>query len=153
MEYDCGAYKNILSNKVKSRLDSAISDFRITGVQSRFIFYILTHYKKAPVFQRDIENAYRIGRSTATGVLNLMEKNGLIVRQSVDTDARLKSLIPTKKAEELNERVREILKETDSILTRGLSDENIALFKEVAKKMILNLEEFEDSHKHGCRIE
>ena len=82
-----------------------------------------------------------------------MEKNGLIVRQSVDTDARLKSLIPTKKAEELNERVREILKETDSILTRGLSDENIALFKEVAKKMILNLEELEDSHKHGCRIE
>ena len=34
-----------------------------------------------PVFQRDIEKEFTIRRSTATELLKLMEKNGLITRQ------------------------------------------------------------------------
>ena len=141
MEKDCGAYIHILSNRLKARLNSAIQNQGITGVQSRFIFYILNHSKDGPVFQRDLENVFGIGRSTATGVLNLMEKNGIIVRESVSTDGRLKSLVPTKKAEELDAKVRESFRETDRILTKGLSEEDILKFKEVAQIMTENLEE------------
>lgn len=50
MEKDCGALINILSHKVKKRLDATLQDIGITGVQSRVIFYILSHYQEQPFF-------------------------------------------------------------------------------------------------------
>ena len=69
MEKDCGAWINLLSHKVKARLDAAFQNLGITGVQSWIICYILKHYPDGPVFQRDIESAFGLSRSTATGIL------------------------------------------------------------------------------------
>ena len=104
MEKDCGAWINLLSHRVKARLDAAFQNLGITGVQSRVIYYILAHCKEGPVYQRDIENAFSLSRSTATGILQLLEKNGIILRESVSNDARLKSLVPTRRAFELTAR-------------------------------------------------
>ena len=95
MEKDCGAWINLLSHKVKARLNAMLQDLGITAVQSRVIYYILVHCQDGPVFQRDIENVFGLSRSTATGILQLLEKNGIIRRESVASDARLKSLVPT----------------------------------------------------------
>ena len=103
MEKDCGAWINLLSHKVKARLNAMLQDLGITAVQSRVIYYILAHYEEGPVFQRDIERVFGLSRSTATGILQLMEKNGIIRRESVARDARLKSLVPTERAFELAE--------------------------------------------------
>ena len=65
MEKDCGAWINLLSHKVKARLDAAFQYLGITGVQSRVIYYILAHSKEGPVFQRDVESAFGLSRSTA----------------------------------------------------------------------------------------
>lgn len=81
MEKDCGAWINILAHKVKKRLDATLQDIGITGVQSRVIYYILNHYEDGPVFQKDIENVFGLSRSTATGILQLLEKNGIILRE------------------------------------------------------------------------
>ena len=80
-------------------------------------------------------------RSTATGILQLMEKNGLILRENVASDARLKSLIPTKKAEQLDAQIGELLRQTERRLTQGLSDEQLALFRDSATRMSANLDE------------
>ena len=122
MEKDCGAWINLLSHKVKARLDAAFQDLGITGVQSWIICYILKHYPDGPVFQRDIESAFGLSRSTATGILQLLERNGIILKESVANDARLKSLIPTQRAVELDASVHACLAETDRQLTKGLSD-------------------------------
>ena len=50
MEKDCGAWINLLSHKIRKRLDAAFQDMGITGVQSRVIYYILVHSKEGPVF-------------------------------------------------------------------------------------------------------
>ncbi|MBS1413228.1 MAG: MarR family transcriptional regulator [Christensenellaceae bacterium] len=143
MEKDCGAWINILAHKVKKRLDATLQDIGITGVQSRVIYYILNHYEDGPVFQKDIENVFGLSRSTATGILQLLEKNGIILRESVDNDARLKSLVPTRRAVELDAEVCNCLRETDRMLTRGLSGGQIQLFKETAAQMLNNLDEWE----------
>ena len=93
-----------------------------------------------PVFQRDVESAFGMSRSTATGILQLMEKNGLILRESVASDARLKSLVPTDKAAHLDAQIGESLRQTEQRLTQGLSDEQIALFLETVAHMSENLE-------------
>ncbi|HJC58267.1 MAG TPA: MarR family transcriptional regulator [Candidatus Eisenbergiella intestinipullorum] len=149
MEKDCGAWINLLSHKVKARLDAAFQYLGITGVQSRVIYYILAHSKEGPVFQRDVESAFGLSRSTATGILQLLEKNGIIIRESVESDARLKSLVPTRKAFELTAQVGECLKETDRRLTRGLSAGQILLFREMAAQMLRNLDDW-DRETCGC---
>ncbi len=144
MEKDCGAWINLLSHRVKARMDAKFQDLGITGVQSRVIFYILKHCEDGPVFQRDLESAFRLSRSTATGILQLLERNGIIRRESVESDARLKSLVPTQRASELDEQVRACLRETDRMLTRGISDGQLQLFKETAAQMLHNLDEWND---------
>lgn len=52
MKRDCGIWINILSHKLKQRMNAALSDLGITGVQSRVMHYILEHYKEGPVFQK-----------------------------------------------------------------------------------------------------
>ena len=83
MEKDCGAWINLLSHKFKAKLDATFQDFGITGVQSRILYYIQFHCQRGPVFQRDIESAFGMSRSTATGILQLLEKNGMIRKESV----------------------------------------------------------------------
>ena len=51
------------------------------------------------IIRKDIEEEFQIRKSTVTGILQLMEKNGFIYRESVEKDARLKRIVPTKKAE------------------------------------------------------
>ena len=79
MERDCGAWINLLSHKVKKRLNATLADLGITGVQSRIMHYIVVHCENGPVFQRDVEEAFGLSRSTATGILQLLEKNGVSV--------------------------------------------------------------------------
>ena len=142
MEKDCGAWINLLSHKVKARLNAMMQDLGITAVQSRVIYDILVHCQEGPVFQRDIENVFGLSRSTATGILQQLEKNGIIRRESYPNDARLKSLVPTQHAVELDAQVLAGLKETDRMLTRGLSDGQVQLFKETAAQMLRNLNDW-----------
>ena len=88
MEKDCGMWINILSRKIKKRMNANMQDLGLTGMQSRVMHYILVKYAAEPVFQRDVEGAFGLSRSTATGILQLMEKNGLILRESAANDAR-----------------------------------------------------------------
>lgn len=141
MEKDCGAWINILSRKLKQRMNANMQDLGLTGVQSRVMHYILLKYADVPVFQRDVESTFGLSRSTATGILQLMEKNGLILRESVESDARLKSLIPTEKAASLDAQIGEYLRQTEQKLTSGLSNAQIALFQESAARMYANLKD------------
>ena len=109
-------------------------------VYKRQIHYILVKCAQGPVYQRDVEGALSMSRSTATGILQLMEKNGLIQRKNVESDARLKSLIPTEKAIRLDAEVGECLRRTERHLTEGLSNAQLAAFMETAALMSANLD-------------
>lgn len=143
MEKDCGAWINLLSRMVKKRLNTTLQGLGITAIQSRVIFYILDHYQQQPVFQRDIESAFQLSRSTATGILQQLEKKGILRRESVASDARLKSLVPTEQAAELGCQVCACLRQTEQVLTRGLSDGQVQLFRETLAAMADNLQQAE----------
>ena len=95
MEKDCGAQINLLSRMLKRRLNVTLQGLGITAIQSRVMFYIMDHCLEGPVFQRDVEQAFSLSRSTATGILQQLEEKGLLRRESVPSDARLKNLVPT----------------------------------------------------------
>lgn len=140
MDKDCGMWINVLFHKLRKYNNANMQSLGITGVQSRVMHYILVKCVEGPVFQRDVERAFGFSRSTATGILQLMEKNGLILRESVHNDARLKSLVPTEKAAHLDAQIGESLRRTEQRLTRGLSSAQLTLFLQTAAHMSANLD-------------
>ena len=75
---ELGRLIHILSNKIKRRSDyyNISQDTDLTSVQQQILRFILLESKHAPVFQRDLEEAFQIRRSTITGIIKLIEQNG-----------------------------------------------------------------------------
>lgn len=122
---------------------------RQTGMHGYLIRYLYENQER-DVFQRDIEKAFSISRSMVTVTLQLMEKNGLIRRESVAQDARLKRIVLTQKAKDLHRQIEADIMAFESNLARGISEEEQEVFLRVAKKMQENLRE--DLAKQGISI-
>lgn len=121
-----------VANIIRREIDNAVGKRNIeklTGMQGRLIGY-LCHNGEKEIFQRDIEAEFSIRRSTATNILQTMEKHGLIKRAPVEYDARLKRILPTDIAvtrhkifeEEINRVENQVLngitkKEADTLLS------------------------------------
>ena len=130
-----------ISNLFKREVDKAIADRGIeelTGMQS-FVIGYLARNSQRDVFQRDIEKEFSIRRSTATAMLQLLEKNGYITRVVDSDDARLKKIILTEKALERHKIISQEIDKTEERLYRGLSKEEILTFFKVAEKLKENL--------------
>ncbi|WP_370784450.1 MarR family winged helix-turn-helix transcriptional regulator [Ruminococcus callidus] len=120
-----------------------------TGMHGYLLRYLYENQER-DVFQRDIEKAFSISRSSVTVTLQLMEKNGLIRRDSVVQDARLKRIVLTQKAKDLHRQIEADILAFESNLARGISEEEQEVFLRVAKKMQENLRE--DLAKQGISI-
>ena len=86
--------RSMENSPVKKEMDN------VTGMHGYIIGYLKSRGSE-DVFQRDVEQRFSMRRSTATAILQLMEKNGLIIRSAVDYDARLKRIQLTEKAERM----------------------------------------------------
>ena len=112
----------------------------VTFMQGRMIEFLHANQDKE-IFQRDIEQNFEIRRPTASKLLQSMEKRGLIKRQGVDYDARLKQVILTEKAIQLHAKMVETVRVFESNLIKGLTEEELSLFFDVIDKVKRNLSE------------
>lgn len=113
------------------------------GVHGWAIKYFHDHRDK-DIYQRDFEEKFAIRRSTATQFLKTMEKNGLIKRESVDSDARLKKIILTDRAEDILKFIEDDIKKREKLMREGISEKELNTFFNVSKKIISNLEDRND---------
>lgn len=98
-----GRLIQMLSHQMKRKncIVTMIDGDSLTVMQKHILKFILLETLHREIYQKDIEEEFQIRKSTVTGILQLMEKNGFIYRESVEKDARLKRIVPTKKAEAL----------------------------------------------------
>lgn len=80
----------------------------LTIMHGRILGY-LKYNQDRDVFQKDIEEAFNITRSSVTGVVKLMEQKGYIRRESVAGDARLKKLCLTQLGDQVCERSFQVI--------------------------------------------
>lgn len=132
-------YVSKLSNKLRRKLDMLSSRKEFSGSQGRTLHFLLAQTED--VFQKDIEEEYSIRPSTATELLKQMEANGLIRREPVAYDNRLKKIVLTDKALMYKRQVVEDLTSLEETLTKGISEEDMEVFFEVIEKMMDNLSE------------
>jgi len=131
-----------LHNLVRRRIDSMPSDNDegiITGMQGFVIGYLFKH-KEEEVFQRDIEAAFLIRRSTATGILKLMEEKGLIERKPVPSDARLKKLTLTAKGIGHHQNFLAEMDRLEICATKGLTEAEVETFLTTLIRIKHNIE-------------
>lgn len=126
-----------LSNQLRRRLDAFSAKSGVSGSQGRVLHFILA--QPEDVYQRDIEQEFSMRPPSATELLKLMEKNGLIRRESAAQDARLKKIIVTEKAALLVGQVFPDLEALERDLTRGISPEHLDIFFQVIGQMSKNL--------------
>lgn len=139
---DIGFLIKIVSNLIKRKVESYLSNKHsicLTSFQGKIAGYLYLN-KEKDIFQKDLEEAFSVRRSTITEVLKLMEKNQLIEKQSVEKDARLKKIVLTQKAVELHFKIKEDLKEIEKMIKKDISNEELEVFINVLNKIRKNIE-------------
>lgn len=117
-----------LNNKLRRLLDSnpiECGGQLITGMQCGILGYLTFQDDSNEIFQKNIEEEFQIRRSTATGILQLMEKNSLIKREPVEYDARLKKIVLTKEGKMTREQAERRVRLIEEKLTNNLTPEEI----------------------------
>lgn len=128
-----------LDNMIGRIVKLLIEKNGITQMQSWIINYLYDHPDE-DVFQKDLESQFRIARSTATGILKLMEKKELLRREPVPSDARLKRLVLTEKGIGKKLAIIRSLDEIETLLKDQISQDELDTFFSVIHQMKRNIE-------------
>ncbi len=112
-----------------------------SATQMFIMDYILNHQNKN-IYQRDLEEILHLRRATVSGVLQTMEKHGLVERVLCEEDVRCKKIILKEKAKIMFDARREEFYKMEKIIKKGLSEEEIKLFCHIIKSMQNNINEY-----------
>ena len=136
---EVGRKIEMLSRQIRRKVDESISSQDLTAKQAMILLVIYDLSKVKDVYAKDIEDAFDMRRATVTGILQLMEKNGIIVREENNIDGRLKSIRLTQKAINLRLKMKKNIQKVESNLLSDLSKEEIETFLKIMEKMSHNL--------------
>jgi DNA-binding MarR family transcriptional regulator len=114
--------------------------YGLTGMQYAIVSYIAKESAERDVFQKDLEQKFDIRKSTVTGILNTMERDGLLLRETVPYDARLRKMILTDKALQAKKNSEQVIDTVENQLSKGLTEEEIATFLTILEKISKNAE-------------
>lgn len=131
-----------LNNILKRQMDEDTE--KIAGgttMIQRWVLGYLSHNDDHDIYQKELEKNLNIGKSTLTEVLNVMEKNNMVERQSSTEDARCKKIILTDKSRKFHKVIESSIMNTEDKLVEGLTQEDIDNFMRIIHKMIDNMQD------------
>ena len=113
-------------------------------------FWVLRYLQEhdgEKVYQKDLEAEFKIRRSTISKMVDLMEQKGLLVRESVGADARLKSLSLTELAREVLKTVFQGVQEMENEVRDAFTADEYQTLKDLLEKLGNTLESREASQQ------
>ena len=137
---ETGKMINKISHRLRRRSQAVQKTVGISEAQGRILDYILVEGARRPVYTKDIEKEFDLRSSTVTGALSALETEGLIARVPDERDGRLKKLVFTPKADGIRAALQGEIEETEKRMLQGISEEEKAVFLELAERMLKNLE-------------
>ena len=85
---EIGMLHNLLRRQMACMTKKSANSANVTGMQAMIVHHLILREKEGDLFQKDIESAFQMRRSTATGILQLMEQHGILRREPVAHDGR-----------------------------------------------------------------
>lgn len=110
----------------------------ITLTQIQIIEHIIES-KGKDIYQRDLEDILNLRRATVSGVLQTMEKNGLVERVSYLEDSRVKKIILKSKAYDLFSYNKQKLDLLEQEVLKDISEDDLEIFSRILNKMKNNI--------------
>ena len=131
-----------LDNRIRRYVQRSVTQYEmeaVSGTNGRIVRFLSEH-ADCDVYQKDLESEFGITRSTASRVLRLMEQKGLVERQSVPHDARLKKLLLTERSRKLVQQMCQTGTTVDTRLLSGFSPQEVQTLYGFLDRMFQNLE-------------
>ena len=114
------------------------SNYQLTPVQIVIIKYLVKN-KNNIVYQKDIEKKLGLRKSTISGILNTMIKNGIITRTESTTDLRSKEIRLSDKGLELDKKIKKKAIEFENLLQNNIDPKDLEIFYKVTNQIQKNL--------------
>ena len=123
----------------RERMDFRLSRYEVTPAQTHLLLYLQDHGGAAD--QRAVTEFLKVKPSTANGILDRLEEKGMVTRSVSGRDARRRLIALTEKGREQLEGFRRQCGEGESLMVRGLSQEEVGALRSLLARVIQNLEE------------
>ena len=135
---------SIENKKIDSLIERKIisynknSNYQLTPVQIVIIKYLVKN-KNNIVYQKDIEKKLGLRKSTISGILSTMIKNGIITRTESTTDLRSKEIRLSDKGLELDKKIKKKAIEFENLLQNNIDPKDLEIFYKVTNQIQKNL--------------
>lgn len=113
--------------------------YHLTPVQIVVIKHLINN-KDSVVYQKDIEKKLGLRKSTVSGILGTMIKNGIITRTDSTNDLRSKEIRLTETGYKLDKAMKKKAFEFEKLLQSNINKEDLEVFYKVTKQIQENLE-------------
>lgn len=123
----------------RKAIDQVLRPLGITGGQWWIITYISLHDGKSQVMLADELN---MGKVALGGLIDRLEKNGLIERRMDEVDRRIKRIHLSKAGLDLVEQIKRTSADVQAVALEGISNEELDHAISALKKMEANLLDF-----------
>lgn len=133
----------ILSNQMKRQYVVSDDVLALTPIHKRVLYFLFINPDKK-IYQKDIEKEFNIRKSTATGILQLMEKNGFINREVCESDRRLKQIKLAQKSYDINEQLITEAINLEQKVIKGIDEKDLETAIAVMKQMVVNLDKMDE---------
>lgn len=129
----------------RQKLNIVFQELGLTSSQAFTLIQVLKAYKKQQLIcQKDIEQAMEISNPTVTGILNRLEQKELIKRVPGKHDARVRNIIVTEKALELDKELRRKFSEVENDVVSCFNEEEVQLFHQMLDRIVSTHDETVD---------
>lgn len=128
-------FMKMLNNISRSQAIYRHSRITADDLQTGHYAFVLAICREPGRSQEEIARELCINKSTVTRNLNFLEEKGYITRNSLPNDKRQFSVFPTKKMTDCLPQIKQASAEWMSLLSEGISEEEIAVFNSVLCRM------------------
>ncbi len=146
-----GMYIRMLNNATDQAMTNALASMELTASQGRIMGFV-TH-RETPPCARDIEEVFHLSHPTVSGLLARLEKKGFIELRPDSEDRRCKRIYVLEKGLQLNETMRQTIRETEEKLVQGFSQEEKEQFASLLNRAIENMDAFPCKRRHTQKEE
>ena len=106
-----------------------------TGISPSIYFYLFSICKSPAINQEELAKMLYINKSSVARALKSLETNGFITRKQDENDKRILLVYPTKKAEAILPKIREISGNWNEFLLGSLTDKERDSFEAIIEKL------------------
>jgi DNA-binding MarR family transcriptional regulator len=129
-----------LRQRIPSEIARQLDGLPSSACNVRIIAYLARH-ENEDVYQNDVERHCGITRSTASRVLNMMERKGLVRRIIPTFDARKRQVMLTDKSRRLVRQIEESGSDYFAALAEGISPSDMETTLRTIKRLLARSEQ------------